>query len=432
MKNKKIISLLLLTGVLLLIPLTVFACGKKSTEETTAPIDTEPEGVVASTPLTVLSIVGGDVFVMSPEDNDWVPGKVNMSLDVNSRIKTGDGKAALTFFEGSTIELEANTEISLVELGMSGTVSTIKLKQILGNSISRVEKLIDPASKYEIETPACVAAVRGSSMFVGVSEDGKTVVGNIEGLISAFAQGVEVEIPVNNHVTVVPGNSPSEPESGIIPEPPAPEPAEIIGITIVDEADRASAFPGDKINYTYVLTDIGNVPLTGISVTDTLAGEPVYQSGDSNANQVLEIGESWVYTNSYITKTTDVGQFTNIATVAGVSPGNQQAGSSATAVVVIEEIRVEITSPKESGTPDSVVTLAGSINDPSISKVVVDVNGISFSTVVIGGQFSCLVNLSPGENIITVTAVKTEDITASATIEIVWIIIIPEEPEIPN
>jgi len=48
---------------------------------------------------------------------DWIPGEIGMKLDVNSEIRTGNGNATLTFFEGSTIELEPNTDISLAELG---------------------------------------------------------------------------------------------------------------------------------------------------------------------------------------------------------------------------------------------------------------------------------------------------------------------------
>jgi hypothetical protein len=107
---------------------------------------------------------------MKPGEKEWSRGEAGTTLGVDYKIKTAaNGHATLTFFEGSIIELEGNTEIGLAELGMAGTSSTIKLKQTIGETISRVKKLADPASRYEIETPAAVAAVRGTTMYVSVS-----------------------------------------------------------------------------------------------------------------------------------------------------------------------------------------------------------------------------------------------------------------------
>jgi len=92
--------------------------------------------------------------------------------------------------------------------------------------------------------------------------------------------------------------------------------------------------------------------------------------------------------------------------VTGTSPKYQQANSSDTAEVGIDEIRIEITSPKQSDPPASVVTLAGTVNDLSISKVMITMFGALFSADIIQGQFSHPIPLSPGENIITVQSLK--------------------------
>jgi outer membrane lipoprotein-sorting protein len=48
-------------------------------------------------------------------------------------------------------------------------------------------------------------------MYVAVAMDGQTIVSNIEGSVSAIAQGVEVKLPVNTYVNISPGNPPETP-----------------------------------------------------------------------------------------------------------------------------------------------------------------------------------------------------------------------------
>ena len=85
--------------------------------------------------LTIFSITDGDVFVMKAGTDDWMEGEVGMSLGVRDTIKTGDDCGAeITFFDGSTIELKAGTEIEIVSLDISRDTgsTTIVLKQTIG------------------------------------------------------------------------------------------------------------------------------------------------------------------------------------------------------------------------------------------------------------------------------------------------------------
>jgi hypothetical protein len=72
-----------------------------------------------------------------------------------------------------------------------------------------VEKILDPASSYEVETPTGVAGVRGSVMVVSVGEDGTTWVTNREGNIYANAHGEEVDVPVDQTCIIMPDQRPN-------------------------------------------------------------------------------------------------------------------------------------------------------------------------------------------------------------------------------
>jgi len=197
--------IMLIVPVVLSIFMGTISCGTK---------------VSAFSPLTVLSIVQGNVLIQKAGSSDWNTGKEGTTLQAGDKIKTDTGATAtITFFDGSTIDLNSGTEISLDELlsKTSTTPKTIKIGQTIGETGSNIIKLVDPASRYEIDTQSGVAAVRGSKMVVQVVADGTTSVYNVEGTISFTAQGQEVMIPIGSVSTAKPGASPSAPQPGTPP-----------------------------------------------------------------------------------------------------------------------------------------------------------------------------------------------------------------------
>jgi VCBS repeat-containing protein len=180
--------LLLVLALAVLVTSTLVGCSGASPTDST---------------LTIFSITEGTVLVMKAGTDDWTEARAEMPLEVGDVIKTGDDSGAeITFFDGSTIELEAGTQIEITSLDTSpdtGT-KTITLMQTLGTTISRVTKLLDPASSYDVETPTGVAAVRGSVLVVRILEDGTVLIANLEGHIYFIGHGEEVQIPEGTQV----------------------------------------------------------------------------------------------------------------------------------------------------------------------------------------------------------------------------------------
>ena len=156
----------------------------------------------------------GEVQIKKAGSTEWLKAESKASLSENDVVKTSaNSTASIIFFDGSIIDLEPETQLEIKEL-TKGKAKSIKLRQDIGETLSKVKKLADPASRYEIETPASVAGVRGSTMFVKVEFDGTTTVANIQGAVSVIAQGAEVAIPEGKHSTVIPGATPSPPLEG--------------------------------------------------------------------------------------------------------------------------------------------------------------------------------------------------------------------------
>ena len=181
-----------------------------------------------------LSILSGDVEVQEPGAGNWKQGTDGMTLAARMRIKTSaESHALLTFFEGSTIKLEPGTDIEIQRMESGDEqATTIVLKQWMGRTWSRVIKMADPGSHYEIETPSANAIVRGTLFATEVGETGDTKVATTEGLVSVVAQDEEVFIPADQETQVAAGRTPSQPAA-------APDPEAEITITI-DKAAVAS------------------------------------------------------------------------------------------------------------------------------------------------------------------------------------------------
>jgi len=169
------------------------------------------------TPSTVatLSEIEGDVSVMETGTASWTKGQVGMSLVEGDSVKTGSNSSAeITFFDGNTIELEADTEIEITAVSTDTDGTTVTITQTIGTIITRLTQLLDQASSYETVTPSGVTSVRGypghpTAAVVGVTCNGTTWVANQGGNVSTEGGvGLPLLIPEGQKAIVMPGLPP--------------------------------------------------------------------------------------------------------------------------------------------------------------------------------------------------------------------------------
>src|SRR4051812_18005614 len=85
---------------------------------------------------------------------EMVPSR--QTVRSGDRVRTGQGASArLVYFEGTTIDVEADTALLVQRLERSpgGNVLTT-IFQAVGTTVSRVVQLTDAAAQFEIDTPA--------------------------------------------------------------------------------------------------------------------------------------------------------------------------------------------------------------------------------------------------------------------------------------
>ncbi len=95
--------------------------------------------------------------------------------------------------------------------------------------------------------------------------------------------------------------------------------------------------PGELINYTFTVTNTGNVSLSNIEVNDPLLGGivPGPDSGDTDNDGELDVTETWIYTGSYAITQADIdaGSVSNTATVTGIAPDQTTVTATSSTVV---------------------------------------------------------------------------------------------------
>ena len=211
--------------LVLLIVAAAIGCGKKEAQEATPTPTATPTATVPAEPTGetgTLSSVTGDVEVQRQGVGAWIAATSGMKIGTGDSLKTGsDGYTLITFFDGSVMEVEADSEISAEELSVaSGGSTTVRISQVLGNTLNRVENLVDSSSTYDVETPAGSAVVRGTiyRMFVGpygaitraccftMDEEDEE-----EHSVAFTGGGVTVNIPENMAACAVEGGIPGSP-----------------------------------------------------------------------------------------------------------------------------------------------------------------------------------------------------------------------------
>lgn len=177
------------------------------------------KGVVAD---GTVELIRGTVLVRAPRQDDWLTPALHDRIAAGSALKTGaDSDVEIRFADGTTFTMRENSELTVVQ-SVEGPLHLLRsLRLTAGKVISRIQSATGRASRYEVETPSVLAAVRGTSYRVSLDEARTTRVESLEHAIDVSSQGASVLLPEGTG-TVVPVNErPAPPVS--LPAPPEPE-----------------------------------------------------------------------------------------------------------------------------------------------------------------------------------------------------------------
>jgi hypothetical protein len=147
--------------------------------------------------------VTGQVQLISGNDGSKRPLSGDMLVRVGDEILSHSGTATVELADGSVVRISPNSRLAfnrLTQYGKSGMVDT-RLRLDRGEIETRVKPVIEGGSRFEIETPSAVAAVRGT-MFTLKTSPGKTDLRVTEGVVSFGPPGKTRRIPAGYSASV--------------------------------------------------------------------------------------------------------------------------------------------------------------------------------------------------------------------------------------
>ena len=167
-----------------------------------------------ATPAMVLSVTG-KVELQTADSKTQKILTSKQLVSIGDIIVTSEnGSVLIQFADGSSLLVQKNSRVkfnTLSSYGQSGMVDTqLRLQQ--GRVQTAVKPLRGSISRYEITTPAAVAAVRGTAFRVAYEPEQETMASEVvKGSISVAAEGIKQTIKKGFGTVTKKGNPPQPP-----------------------------------------------------------------------------------------------------------------------------------------------------------------------------------------------------------------------------
>ncbi len=145
----------------------------------------------------------------------------------------------------------------------------------------------------------------------------------------------------------------------------------------------AIAKVGDSITYNYSVTNLGGAPAKNVAVTDDVCGTPIYISGDTNLDDMLQPGETWNYTCGHTVQPSDAPKLKNIATVNTTSIDTDPYNNVSNWTITIYSISILV--EKTLTTPPGGTAMPGDSVEFDVS--ITNTGTVSLLTVPLGDAY---------------------------------------------
>ncbi len=219
-----------LVAALAVLSLSVMAYGQEAEV-------VEPEKEIGVLSAQFVSIEG-DVAVKKAGEEMWRPASLDMLLEAGDRIMSwSTGSAVIETENGNEIEIYPRTEFLIEEMGYDETEKKSKFKVFLGKALFTVQKTFSLKHKFQVETPAAVAAVRGTKFYIYTMEDGTVSVKVLEGVVRVSNALGSVDVGAGEQVTIEPESPPGTPEEWVEGE----EVVEVEEVVVVEVEEEEEA-----------------------------------------------------------------------------------------------------------------------------------------------------------------------------------------------
>lgn len=161
----------------------------------------------------------GDVAYRGKSDSEWKPLFGDELLEKGASIQTGsNGTVEILFDDGTSFIQKPDTivDISATQQKADGSLWR-RFFLHSGRLILHVRRALGKEQRMEIQTPAAVAAARGTAFRVRVDGRGDTVSEVLDGRVDVGAMGRRVELAAGQGTRVKKGEPPIKPRPLLLP-----------------------------------------------------------------------------------------------------------------------------------------------------------------------------------------------------------------------
>lgn len=153
------------------------------------------QGELAAT----LEVLSAGVEVQRVNTANWIPVRVEAIVGVGDLIRTdAAGRARITFFaDGTDTELLSNTEFRINTFNGGEAAFTLNAEVLVGQTVQRLNRLVDANSSYNIETPAMSLVARGTQFSIRVESSGRAAMLVQEGDVNAESDAADAAANVS-------------------------------------------------------------------------------------------------------------------------------------------------------------------------------------------------------------------------------------------
>lgn len=141
------------------------------------------QGELAAT----LEVITGTVAVQRVNTTNWVSVNVEAIVGVGDLIRTdATGSARIIFFsDGTETELLPNTEYRIDNFAGDEDSFNISVTVLTGQTVQRLNRLLDNDSSYDVQTPAMELVARGTEFRIRVEASGRAAMLVDEGTVAS-------------------------------------------------------------------------------------------------------------------------------------------------------------------------------------------------------------------------------------------------------
>lgn len=144
-----------------------------------------------------LEVFSGGVEVQRVNTEQWISVEVEAIVGVGDTIRTdGSGRANIVYFaDGTETEILPNTEYEINTFEGTEEAFTLSVSVLSGQTIQRLNRLVDANSSYDVNTPGMELVARGTEFRVRVEANGRGSMLVSEGDVDATAEDTTANVP---------------------------------------------------------------------------------------------------------------------------------------------------------------------------------------------------------------------------------------------